>query len=148
MNSKDRAFDSTVFSTRVFSDSNGKIVFPTCFTERPSNLKSFLSEHLLLKNLSYNYLCFVSFFIRFSMSICLHFKVSLLVLVGPSLDYRRQAYALVACSLRLAALVGPSGLEPPTSCLSGTRSNQLSYEPMLFLWQFPLGSTRFRRWWR
>ena len=26
-------------------------------------------------------------------------------------------------------LVGPSGLEPPTSCLSGTRSNHLSYEP-------------------
>ena len=30
----------------------------------------------------------------------------------------------------LACLVGPSGLEPPTSCLSGTRSNLLSYEPM------------------
>ena len=29
-------------------------------------------------------------------------------------------------------LVGPSGLEPPTSCLSGTRSNLLSYEPMQF----------------
>ena len=28
------------------------------------------------------------------------------------------------------SLVGPSGLEPPTSCLSGTRSNLLSYEPM------------------
>ena len=28
------------------------------------------------------------------------------------------------------ALVGPSGLEPPTSCLSGTRSNLLSYEPI------------------
>ena len=27
-------------------------------------------------------------------------------------------------------LVGPSGLEPPTSCLSGTRSNLLSYEPL------------------
>ena len=27
-------------------------------------------------------------------------------------------------------LVGPSGLEPPTSCLSGTRSNLLSYDPM------------------
>ena len=27
-------------------------------------------------------------------------------------------------------VVGPSGLEPPTSCLSGTRSNHLSYEPM------------------
>ena len=30
----------------------------------------------------------------------------------------------------LYPLVGPSGLEPPTSCLSGTRSNLLSYEPM------------------
>ena len=29
-------------------------------------------------------------------------------------------------------LVGSSGLEPPTSRLSGVRSNHLSYEPMLF----------------
>ena len=29
-------------------------------------------------------------------------------------------------------LVGPSGLEPPTSCLSGTRSNLLSYDPMWY----------------
>ena len=27
-------------------------------------------------------------------------------------------------------LVGPSGLEPPTSRLSGVRSNHLSYEPI------------------
>ena len=33
-------------------------------------------------------------------------------------------------ALRLSSLVGPSGLEPPTSCLSGTRSNLLSYEPI------------------
>ena len=33
-------------------------------------------------------------------------------------------------------LVGPSGLEPPTSCLSGTRSNLLSYEPMWLVWIF------------
>ena len=32
--------------------------------------------------------------------------------------------------LHLVKMVGPSGLEPPTSCLSGTRSNLLSYEPM------------------
>ena len=30
----------------------------------------------------------------------------------------------------ITSMVGPSGLEPPTSCLSGTRSNLLSYEPM------------------
>ena len=30
----------------------------------------------------------------------------------------------------ICLLVGPSGLEPPTSCLSGTRSNLLSYEPL------------------
>ncbi len=36
---------------------------------------------------------------------------------------------LLVRSIR-GALVGPSGLEPPTSCLSGTRSNLLSYEPI------------------
>ena len=35
-----------------------------------------------------------------------------------------------ACVSPFEKLVGPSGLEPPTSCLSGTRSNLLSYEPM------------------
>ena len=30
-------------------------------------------------------------------------------------------------------LVGPSGLEPPTSRLSGARSNHLSYEPIQLL---------------
>ena len=32
----------------------------------------------------------------------------------------------------LCCLVGPSGLEPPTSRLSGARSNHLSYEPIQF----------------
>ena len=27
-------------------------------------------------------------------------------------------------------MVGSSGIEPPTSCLSGMRSNRLSYEPV------------------
>ena len=35
-----------------------------------------------------------------------------------------------ATCARVARLVGSSGLEPPTSCLSGTRSNLLSYEPV------------------
>ena len=43
-------------------------------------------------------------------------------------------------------MVGPSGLEPPTSCLSGTRSNLLSYEPMwLVCVSFTLGFFPFRK---
>ena len=42
------------------------------------------------------------------------------------------------------SLVGPSGLEPPTSCLSGTRSNLLSYDPSwLVKWLFTLGCVKF-----
>ena len=39
-------------------------------------------------------------------------------------------------------LVGSSGLEPPTSRLSGARSNQLSYEPTVFASQSVLVSPR------
>ena len=35
-------------------------------------------------------------------------------------------------------MVGPSGLEPPTSCLSGTRSNLLSYDPIWLVVVFHL----------
>ena len=52
----------------------------------------------------------------------------------------KHACALLSLfELCLVLLVGPSGLEPPTSCLSGTRSNLLSYEP---LW-FTLGFFKF-----
>ena len=51
----------------------------------------------------------------------------------------------------LILMVGPSGLEPPTSCLSGTRSNLLSYEPMWLVWCFHTwvfwGFTSWWRWW-
>jgi hypothetical protein len=33
----------------------------------------------------------------------------------------------------LISVVGLGGLEPPTSRLSGVRSNQLSYRPMVYL---------------
>ena len=42
-------------------------------------------------------------------------------------------------------MVGPSGLEPPTSCLSGTRSNLLSYDPMWLV--SDLLSLGWWRWW-
>ena len=93
----------------------------------------------------YNYLFVTLLFIRFSMNICLPAfavsRTSLDILGRPLLESRS---ALAAYPLRESisydvlgtsrCLVGPSGLEPPTSCLSGTRSNLLSYEPI------PVGS--------
>ena len=57
------------------------------------------------------------------------------------------------------SLVGSSGVEPPTSCLSGMRSNLLSYEPVLFAqspvspyseirFLEPIWFRFFNRWWR
>ena len=53
-----------------------------------------------------------------------------------------------ACRLTLVSrftlLVGLSGLEPPTSRLSGVRSNRLSYKPIWFL----VHLVSFPLWWR
>ena len=56
--------------------------------------------------------------------------------------------------LRLSAMVGLSGLEPPTSRLSGVRSNRLSYKPISWLSEVVIPLTLFpfrycfRDWWR
>jgi hypothetical protein len=42
----------------------------------------------------------------------------------------RQVLYHLSYTPTLARLVGSSGLEPPTSRLSGVRSNLLSYEPI------------------
>ena len=49
------------------------------------------------------------------------------------------------CLAAFAALVGSSGVEPPTSCLSGMRSNLLSYEPISFSAQVSVRSLRPHR---
>ena len=52
-------------------------------------------------------------------------------------SFEKRRLRFLKCSyLCLVLLVGPSGLEPPTSCLSGTRSNLLSYEPMWLVSDF------------
>ena len=60
------------------------------------------------------------------------------------LAYVFRSLSPAFCSRKM---VGSSGLEPPTSRLSGVRSNHLSYEPMLlssvclsYLFPLPLGS--------
>ena len=45
-------------------------------------------------------------------------------------------------------LVGLRGLEPPTSRLSGVRSNHLSYKPMLVLATVVVSSSSDALWWR
>ena len=64
---------------------------------------------------------------------CSVFKVQLKFLMkfcflSEAIVYRYIARAKSEISQKL---VGSSGLEPPTSRLSGVRSNHLSYEPML-----------------
>ena len=45
-------------------------------------------------------------------------------------------------------LVGLRGLEPPTSRLSGVRSNHLSYKPMFVLATVVVSSSSDALWWR
>ena len=48
---------------------------------------------------------------------------------------------------RHCRLVGSSGVEPPTSCLSGMRSNLLSYEPLLLAQPGLTFDLRFKSLW-
>ena len=68
-------------------------------------------------------------------------SLDFLCFVGVSLYARNKKIQ------NIQKLVGSSGLEPPTSRLSGVRSNHLSYEPMLlssvclsYLFPLPFGS--------
>ena len=67
----------------------------------------------------------------------LHFTVSTpFECSSRSTKARGRFVRLTAFIYSFTSLVGPSGLEPPTSCLSGTRSNLLSYEPMWLVSDF------------
>ena len=61
-----------------------------------------------------------------------HSSCLILIEFGFSLPQRCTWYAHGEKSWIYQNLVGSSGLEPPTSRLSGVRSNHLSYEPIWF----------------
>ena len=115
------SLNSTIFHPlfRVF----GKIVF--ILSDNPYFWKDLLISKL--KNLSYNYL--FRFFLLYSV-----FNERLCAPRRPDHAIKKliTRFSSASCFVRSmrGALVGPSGLEPPTSCLSGTRSNLLSYEPI------------------
>ena len=50
----------------------------------------------------------------------------------PKLEAALLKFSLLPFSFKRKEVVGPSGLEPPTSRLSVVRSSQLSYGPVLF----------------
>ena len=52
-------------------------------------------------------------------------------------------YVQASATQKKQNLVGSSGLEPPTSRLSGVRSNHLSYEPT-----FKMNFFILKKWWR
>ena len=74
-------------------------------------------------------ICSFHILIRFSMSICVTF-------FEKKVNQRNFNNGFLRILELNRSLVGPSGLEPPTSCLSGTRSNLLSYEPMWLVSDF------------
>ena len=47
----------------------------------------------------------------------------------------RETYFSFSRNIKFHIMVGISGLEPPASRLSGVRSNQLSYTPMIKKWR-------------
>ena len=57
-------------------------------------------------------------------------------MVGLRLQESHSQKSLMFASLTQAILVGLRGLEPPTLRLSGVRSNQLSYKPILKSFDF------------
>ena len=58
-----------------------------------------------------------------------------------------KAYWSLLSQLIFLWLVGSSGVEPPTSRLSGARSNHLSYEPICISLSLPLPLWLWWRWW-
>ena len=115
-----------------------RLLCSSLFYGKTSVLFSLVSQ-LQLSVRFFEFLTF-SLFIRFSMIIDrFHSLLTLAGLVGSSgrnhsptyrvLCARFHVFLFTCFALTLAGLVGSSGLEPPTSRLSGARSNQLSYEP-------------------
>ena len=66
---------------------------------------------------------------------CSRLHITALCFFSFSFFFSPRIYSL--CSFQ-GSLVGSSGLEPPTSRLSGVRSNQLSYRPMIGIERWPL----------
>ena len=102
--------------------------FTTILTEKPSSDLSLNPVKIICSFLFLFGFQWTSFFIAF--------PLFLQALLSPF---------FIGC--RHCLLVGSSGLEPPTSCLSGMRSNLLSYEPVDYFRCVLLSFSR-ATWWR
>ena len=66
----------------------------------------------------------------------------------PFIAYAKFYFIKFCKQVARFLLVGLRGLEPPTSRLSGVRSNHLSYKPMLVLATVVVSSSSDALWWR
>ena len=136
-----RAFFANNFSVVVFTVNFAFVQKFVVF------LPTLRKDHCVIFNSSFQKITLVfsqlsvsfSFFIRFSMNILQ--------------STRLKSYSNQCIAADRYRLVGSSGLEPPTSRLSGARSNHLSYEPISYLsvYLVSLAFFLFRtfvRWWR
>ena len=87
-----------------------------------TNFRPTIAFRKICINLAATHLCMALF--RISLPFVLYFAVQLSICVE-----RRKSAAFFPELKRAAGMVGSSGLEPPTSRLSGVCSNLLSYEP-------------------
>ena len=114
------------------------LLYPTC-TEKPLFFFKItsLSQYTTICFVSYTYSVFNEHFRKpwrlTGRPKWTRTTVNNLSLVSLGKSRFRFIHGFKSC---LVLLVGPSGLEPPTSCLSGTRSNLLSYEPMWLVSDF------------
>ena len=89
-----------------------------------TNFRPTIAFRKICINLAAMHLCMTLYF-RISLPFVLYFAVQLSICVE-----RRKSAAFFPGLKRAAGMVGSSGLEPPTSRLSGVCSNLLSYEPV------------------
>ena len=78
-----------------------------------------------------SFLCLLYYFFFIAMQLSIYLSATFLLdRVGKRVFLRVTSAKPTITPRNLRCLVGSSGLEPPTSRLSGVRSNHLSYEPI------------------
>ena len=91
----------------------------------PTSITLWKFDFLLIDVVVWNLSISTRSFLIFALHLLFSFQGSASVLLSEQIS--EEVFLLLKSALKM---VGPSGLEPPTSRLSGVRSNRLSYGPI------------------